>query len=171
VFLERLSIDDNKIEKLYQTNYMNVEFRKLQKNEAEKVSKLLELYIRVFGVEADISEPPTPEYLKNLLQKDNVLFFAAEVDNITIGGLTAYTLPSIYREDNEVYIYDLAVDQKYQRQGIGTSLMKYFLAEMKKQGVKYVYVQADKVDDHAIAFYKKLGGVEEDVFHYDFRLF
>jgi aminoglycoside 3-N-acetyltransferase I len=87
-----------------------------------------------------------------------------------IGGLTAYILASIHREDNEVYIYDLAIQQKYQRQGVGTALMTFFFDEMKVKNVKYIYVQADKVDEHAVNFYKKLGGNQEDVYHFDFEI-
>ena len=149
---------------------MQIINRKLVKDEVKKASELFDLYVAVFAQDSQSFIAPNILYLEQLLQKENILLYVAEYEGKVVGGLTAYVLPSIHREDNEIYIYDLAVASQHQRQGIGSNLVKYLFEDLKKQNVKYVYVQADKVDDEAIAFYKKLGGKQEDVYHFDFEL-
>ena len=41
----------------------------------------------------------------------------AKYEEDIIGGLTAHQLASTYFEANEVYVYDLAVHQEFQRMG------------------------------------------------------
>lgn len=75
-----------------------------------------------------------------------------------MGGLTAYKLQQYYSSQLLVYIFDLAISTKSQRQGIGQSIIREFNLLCKNLGTEEVFVQADLVDDHAIDFYKKTGG-------------
>jgi aminoglycoside 3-N-acetyltransferase I len=70
------------------------------------------------------------------------------------------------RERRELYIYDLAVDERHRRRGIATALIKYLRIIAAQRGVWVIYVQADHGDIPAIALYDKLGA-REDVFHFD----
>src|SRR5690606_64692 len=107
-------------------------------------------------------------HLQGLLEQDRTIFYVALQENRVIGGLTAHVLPSVYFSSAEVYVYDLAVDQAYQRQGIGSLLMRELQAHCRDLGYREVFVQADAVDEHALNFYEKIGGIREDVFHFDF---
>ena len=87
-------------------------------------------------------------------------------ENHQTGFLVAYELEKFERERRELYIYDLAVDERYHRYGIATALIENLRTIAAKRGVWVIYVQADHGDIPAIALYDKLG-VREDVFHFD----
>jgi ribosomal protein S18 acetylase RimI-like enzyme len=79
-------------------------------------------------------------------------------------------MPSVYYPASEVYIYDLAVESAWQRKGIGRNLIAALKDYCKGLGCKYIFVQADLVDQHAIDFYRSTGGKQEDVVHFDYEL-
>jgi len=51
-------------------------------------------------------------------------------------------------------LYDLAVVQEFRNQNIGKLLMKEAEKRLKKQGAKYIFLNAS---DEAVKFYKKIG--------------
>ncbi len=91
------------------------------------------------------------------------------IDNIVIGGLAAYELKKFEQKRTEVYIYDLAVANKYRRKGIATALIEKLKYIAKSRGAWVVFVQADYVDEPAVRLYTKLG-VREEVLHFDIPL-
>jgi len=109
---------------------------------------------------------PDDEYLGQLLANENFLAVAAFQDDVVIGGLTGYTLPKFEQARSEFYIYDLAVDQRYRRQGVATALIEFLKEIAVERGIYSIFVQAEREDEAAIALYSKLG-VREDVIHFD----
>lgn len=114
--------------------------------------------------------PNDMNYLTAILQKDNTVFVAAYLNHELVGGLTAHVLPSIYGKFSELYIYDMAVSRAHQRHGIGSQMLEFVKSYCRENGIIDLFVQADTVDTGARNFYKKNGGVEEDVRHYDFKI-
>ena len=104
-------------------------------------------------------------YLTKLLTKDDVFVIAAVVEEKIVGGLVAYELQKIEQQRSEIYIYDLAVDVAYRKQGIATALIEALQPLARACGAWAIYVQADYGDEPAIALYTKLG-VREDVVHF-----
>jgi len=143
-----------------------IEYLQLSINNMEELVKLIKLYENVFEMKP--FQYPSHDYLKKILKNENTIFVVAKYEEEIIAGLTAHQLASTYFEANEVYVYDLAVHQNFQRKGIGTRLIE----ELKKiscgNGDKVIFLQADIKDEYAIDFYKKIGGVPEDVIHFSF---
>lgn len=115
------------------------------------------------------AEPPDGAYVQGLLAKEHIFVIVALSGGDVVGGLVAYELDKFESVRREVYIYDLAVDAAYRRQGIATALIGYLREIAAQRGVWVVYVQADYGDEPAIALYEKLG-VREDVMHFDIQV-
>lgn len=112
------------------------------------------------------AQPPTDDYLELLLDREHVIILIASINGEVVGGLVAYELEKFEQARREVYIYDLAVAEPHQRQGIATTLIERLRDIAAKRGVWVIYVQADYTDPPAVALYEKLG-VREDVMHFD----
>ncbi|GAB0157883.1 hypothetical protein CHRYSEOSP005_31730 [Chryseobacterium sp. Alg-005] len=141
---------------------------RLNPDNPEKLRLLEKLYVEVFEVEN--SQNPGLEYFKTLLKNDNFIYLIAENENEIIGGLTAYLMPSLHGH-LEVYVYDLAVKNNFQRRGVGTLLMQNIFETSKSMGATEVFLQADNIDEHALCFYRKLKGVpEEDITNFSYKL-
>jgi aminoglycoside 3-N-acetyltransferase I len=109
---------------------------------------------------------PTSTYLGSLLGSDTFIALAALKGEEVVGGIAAYVLPKFEQERSEIYIYDLAVDAGHRREGIATALIMELKRIAAARGAYVIYVQADLVDDPAIALYTKMGR-REDVLHFD----
>ena len=101
-----------------------------------------------------------------MLSSDYFIALAALKNGAVVGGLTAYELQKFEQERSEIYIYDLAVAAAHRREGIATALIQKLKKIAVARAAYVIFVQADLVDDPAIALYTKLG-VREDVLHFD----
>jgi ribosomal protein S18 acetylase RimI-like enzyme len=130
---------------------------------------MLEMFGRAFNdLPTFTASQPTAAYLRDLLANRAFIAVAAEQDGCVVGGFAAYVLPKFEQERSEIYIYDLAVDEAHRRRGIATALITTLKRIAVERGAYVIYVQADLVDDAAIALYTKLG-VREDVLHFDIQ--
>lgn len=144
--------------------------RRLTRNDVPLMRALNALFGDAFGEpETYGAEPPTNEYLGALLGNEHVVVLVALVRETVVGGLVAYELDKFERARREIYIYDLAVDERHRRRGIATALIERLREIAAERGAWVVYVQADHGDEPAIALYEKLGRREE-VLHFDIEV-
>ena len=145
---------------------MEIEYKKLETGDLICLTELVKVYEKVFEMEN--FSLPDARYLQSLLEKENVIFYAAIIDKKVVGGLTAHVLPSTYFPSSEVYIYDLAVETEFQRKGIGRQLINSLKEYCAGLRLKEIFVQADLEDRHALDFYRATGGIAESVVHFSY---
>ena len=124
------------------------------------------LFAEVFGEEGYRGPPAGPDHLGKLLADDKFIALTAQVDENMAGALAAYELVKFEAERSEIYIYDLAVLDRYRRQGVATALIEEVKAIARAKGAWVIFVQADPPDEPAVALYDKLG-TREEVLHFD----
>src|SRR5690606_41728541 len=131
----------------------DLHIKKLSVNDVSCFENLIILFEEVFEMKK--FSIPKSEYLRELLAKENFHVFVALKEGSVIGGLTAFTLNQYYSEKPLAYIFDLAVANQWQRQGIGNALLMQTKSYFQQNGYSEVFVQADRVDDDAVDFYRK----------------
>lgn len=126
----------------------------------------------LFTMMAAVFDEPGSElsdgYLERLLASDAFWALAASLDGQIIGGLTAHTLPMTRCEASEIFIYDLAVHEQHQRQGVGRKLVEELRSAAAQMGISELFVPADDEDQHALDFYRALGGAGDPVTIFSF---
>lgn len=128
---------------------------------------MLDMFGRAFeDASSYLSAQPDDAYLTRLLGRDHVIAIAAMHEGEVVGGLVAYVLDKFEQARSEIYIYDLAVDEAFRRQGVATDLIRHLQDVAAVRGAWVIFVQADYGDDPAVALYEKLG-TREDVMHFD----
>ena len=146
-----------------------MEIKILDNSEVSIFTDLIHVFAEAFEMQG--FQIPNQKHLLKTLKNENFKVLVAIVDGQVMGGITLYILPPYYRNKSQAYIYDLAVLPISQRKGIGTKLVEAVLRYGRKNGFEEVFVQADKVDDHALAFYRSIPGVhEEDVIHFSYQM-
>ncbi|MDO3427361.1 GNAT family N-acetyltransferase [Chryseobacterium sp. APV1] len=148
---------------------MKLELQILQSHNLDELKELILLFEDVF--EMKNFKLPDETHLRKLLAKENFFAVVAKTNDKIIGGLTIYVLDQYYSHKPLAYIYDLAVLTNYQRKGVGKSLIAFTNNFCKQKGFEEVFVQADKVDDYAIDFYRTTKPTnEEQVVHFYYTL-
>jgi aminoglycoside 3-N-acetyltransferase I len=116
--------------------------------------------------ESYLGHEPTDAYLTAQLAKPHVIAIVGLFDDTVAGGLVAYQLDKLEQERREIYIYDLAVDERWRRRGVATGVIAALQREAARRDAYVIYVQADLDDAPAIALYETLG-VGEVARHFD----
>jgi aminoglycoside 3-N-acetyltransferase I len=148
---------------------MNYTYKQLCAEDVQTLKQLLKVFGEAFGdINAYQSAVPRDAYLRSLLAKRDFIALVSVASDEVVGGLAAYVLEKFEQERQEIYIYDLAVQGQHRRKGIATKLINELRGIARERDAYVIYVQADKVDDAAIALYESLG-TKEDVFHFDIQ--
>lgn len=149
---------------------MDSVIKKLNGSDIDQFTELVTLFAEVF--EMQNFNLPDPAQLQQTISNEHFISFVAiNEEKKIIGGLTAYILLPYYSSRPLVYLYDLAVAVRYQRKGIGKRLINALNDFAREKGMEEVFVQADRVDDYALDFYRKTSPTnEEDVVHFYYTL-
>jgi GNAT superfamily N-acetyltransferase len=99
-----------------------------------------------------------------ILDEPGVHAFAALVDGELAGFAYCHVLPRLDGTEN-VFLYELAVDERFRRRGVGRSLLEETL---RLAGRRRLFVLADEDDGPGRALYDAAGGVPHTQLLYRF---
>jgi aminoglycoside 3-N-acetyltransferase I len=102
-------------------------------------------------------------YIERLMTRPDFWVFSASIGDEVIGGLTAHTLPMTRNESDEVFLYDIAILQRFRRLGAGRMLIESLRRAARDVGITVVFVPVDEADEEATEFYRSLQGAESPV--------
>jgi len=134
---------------------MSITIRRLGAGDRDDARRMFATMAQVFG---EVSETLADAYVDGLLARADFWAIAAYQGGDVVGGITAHTLPMTRRAASEVFIYDLAVRADMQRRGIGRTLVESLRREAIACGIHVMFVAADAEDEHALDFYRAIGG-------------
>ncbi|POH75348.1 GNAT family N-acetyltransferase [Arthrobacter glacialis] len=132
----------------------DLEVKRLARGDEAVAAVLFAMMAAVFD---EGSAPLSEEYVRKLLGTDSFWAMAAFDGADVVGGLTAHTLPMTRSPSSEVFIYDLAVREDHQRQGVATRLVDELRTGAARIGIYDVFVPADNEDAGALEFYRAQG--------------
>lgn len=98
-----------------------------------------------------------------LLSDDRTVFVAAFDGETPVGFAFGYVLPRRHGRPSIFFVYEIDVDKRYRRQGIGRRLMEEVLFGRDEA---FVLTEAD--NEAAMALYASLGGTRVDSVMWDF---
>ena len=147
---------------------MHISIRVLAQSDIEAFLELIHLFEDVFEMQ-DFTAPDI-DHLQEILAKPGFNVIGAFDGELLVGGLTVYTLDQYYSARPLAYLFDLAVATRYQRQGVGRKLMAFTTAYFREHGYDELFVQADRVDAHALEFYRGTNPTQVDeVIHFTYE--
>jgi aminoglycoside 3-N-acetyltransferase I len=144
--------------------------QRLEPDDLSLMRRLNAMFGEAFDeIETYTADPPSDDYLRQLLGSDSFIALIATKGSEVVGGIGAYELHKFEQQRSEIHIYDLAVAEGHRQEGIATALIRELGKIAADRGAYVMFVQADLGDDPAIALYTKLGS-REDVLHFDIAI-
>ena len=98
-----------------------------------------------------------------LLADERTTFVAAFDGETLVGFAFGYLLPRRHGRPSIFFVYEIDVDERYRRQGVGRRLMEELLF-----GQEEAFVLTDADNGAAMALYASLGGTRVDSVMWDF---
>ena len=126
-----------------------IELRRLRPGDEEVVRALA---TRVAGVE--------------LLRDERTVFVCAFAEGEPVGFAFGYVLPRRHGPPASLFVYELEVDERHRRRGLGTTLMRRLGEEA---GASEGFVLTEPDNEAANALYRSLGGSASEVVQWDFH--
>lgn len=111
---------------------------------------------RVLGASDLFDHPPTLEWTTEFLRRDGNHLLLAEDDDRATGFVSGI---EVLHPDKgpEMLLYELGVDARYRRRGIGRSLVIALAELARDRGCRGMWVPVEHGDDVAIATYRSAG--------------
>jgi len=101
-------------------------------------------------------------YQQFLANPKNYLFVAFENEK-PVGLALAYELERVDRNRNMLFFYEIGVDAKYRRKGIGTALIAELKKVCRKKKLLEMFVITNASNLPAMKLYQSTGGKREDL--------
>src|SRR5262245_40812771 len=114
-----------------------MEIRRLQPNEHDLLASAIQ---RLVPEEDRRNNINRSAHLQTALARDDCYFIVCLADSTPVGYLSAYCFPNVENADLYVYLFDIIVDERYQRAGIGSRLIEELKRECLADGVARIWV-------------------------------
>lgn len=98
------------------------------------------------------SRPWSENSFKSALENQYSKFFVAKKSDVLVGFSGMYTAAK-----SEGYIYNIAVNPIFRKQGIGTALTLKLLEHSKKNHLEFLSLEVRESNNSAISIYEKCG--------------
>ncbi|MFV0440683.1 MAG: tRNA (adenosine(37)-N6)-threonylcarbamoyltransferase complex dimerization subunit type 1 TsaB [Lachnospirales bacterium] len=164
-YFQRVSSMSELIEKSQPVRYDEVELFYLKQTEAERVYNLKNVKIVEFDIKyldeileiekKSFAQPWTRGMFEDEAKNSMANFFIALIDEKVVGYISSRYII------NEGHITNVAICDKYRRQGIGKKLITYLVDYYKEQICIGLTLEVNKNNEGAIKTYESLGFVLE----------
>jgi aminoglycoside 3-N-acetyltransferase I len=135
---------------------MNIVIERLGTGDRSEARRLFSMLAEAFDEKRDLL---SDAYVDQLLCRQDFWALAAFSGDDVVGGITAHTLPMTRQESSEMFVFDIAVRSDHRNKGIGRRLLDTLSKQATQSGIRELFLAADNADEHALDFYRRLGGL------------
>jgi aminoglycoside 3-N-acetyltransferase I len=135
---------------------MNIVIERLGTGDRSEARRLFSMLAEAFDEKRDLL---SDAYVDQLLCRQDFWALAAFSGDDVVGGITAHTLPMTRQESPEMFVFDIAVRSDHRNKGIGRRLLDTLSKQATQSGIRELFLAADNADEHALDFYRRLGGL------------
>ena len=115
-----------------------MEIRRLQGSDYALLASAIQTLIP--EDERDGGRVASDAHLKYALANTACYFILCLIDSTPAGYLSAFRFPAIDSDCFQVYLYDIIVDEKHRRKGIGSRMIEELKRDCKKDGADHIWV-------------------------------
>ena len=130
---------------------------------ADDIPAMTQLLQQLFAIEKDFTPDPERqvEGLRLLLEdRKSAILFVAEAEGRVVGMCSLLLVTSTAEGGRVGWVEDVVIEPDWRGKGIGRLLMTELEAEAQRRKLSRLQLLADRTNEMAIAFYKRMGWAE-----------
>jgi ribosomal protein S18 acetylase RimI-like enzyme len=93
-----------------------------------------------------------------LLEDERTIFLAAFEDGVPIGFVLAHHLPRRHDPPAKLLVYEVDVDERHRRRGVGNALLAELARIARERGIRHGWVLTDDDNEAGMGLYRSAGG-------------
>ena len=149
---------------------MKYKIIKARKTNIKQVGKLFNQYRQFYKYKSNINKS-TKYISERINNKESIIFIAITNKDQPAGFVQLYETFGSLHLGKIIILYDLYVEKKYRKFGIGKELMKKSKQYAKSIGAKSIELSTAKTNYNAQSLYEKIGYIRDNKFYtYSFDL-
>lgn len=162
--IEAISLINDSLQKLVVENSYYIRLNRIEDQEGMakiKVDCWQDTYKNIIDqsyLDSLNYEIQTNKYIDSFDEYKNMVLVAEDVNDHKIIGYSCFSTDANEYADAE--LISLYIDKNYSRRGVGTSLLRETIKELKKYNKKTMMLWCIKENKNAIKFYEKMGGIK-----------
>ncbi len=106
--------------------------------------------------------PLTHAQAAGLVADERTVYLVAFDNEQPVGYVFAHQLPCRDGDPSQLFVYDLEVSESHRRREIATALTRELERISREHGIQTGFVLTNASNDHAMSFYRSLGGVRSN---------
>ncbi len=137
-----------------------IDIRRLQSGDEDIASRTVECQKPVVERNGNLA---SSSHMRSLLKASGNYFIGAYDEKRPVGFLIAHLFPRIDRDEYQVYLYEIGVDERYRRRGIGSRMIELLKQLCREENVviKEIWVGTEHGNTSAQELYKSTGAQME----------
>ncbi len=134
-----------------------MEIRRLQESDYLLLASAIRLLVPLVSDEPVDNQIIDEPYLKQVLGDKNCYYILCLDDSTPVGYLSAFRFPAVETADFQVYLYDIAVDEQFRQQGLGSRMIEELKRHCGENKVDYIWVGTSLDNEAAQRTFVKTG--------------
>jgi ribosomal protein S18 acetylase RimI-like enzyme len=115
----------------------------------------------VLKARALFDEDPDPSAVRAYLADDRNTFLLALEGQVPIGFLRSTELGQLKSKRRQMFLYEIAVEEKHRGRGVGKALIRALLHDCRQREIEEVFVFTDPANEPAVKLYRSTGAITE----------
>ena len=117
-----------------------MEIRRLQQSDHLVLASAIRLLVPLVSDEPIDNQIIDESYLKQVLGDKSCYYILCLDDSTPVGYLSAFRFPAVETADFQVYLYDIAVVERFRQRGLGPQMIEELKRHCREDEVSYIWV-------------------------------
>ncbi|MEP6705831.1 MAG: GNAT family N-acetyltransferase [Acidobacteriota bacterium] len=134
-----------------------MEIRRLQQSDYIPLASAIRILVPLVPDEPISGQVINEAFLKQALSDKNCYYILCLDNSTPVGYLSAFRFPAVETADFQIYLYDIAVEERFRRQGLGSRMIEELKRHCGEDKVDFMWVGISLDNESAQKTFEKTG--------------
>ncbi len=134
-----------------------MEIRRLQVSDYLLLASAIQILVPLVSDEPINNQTIDNSFLKQALSDKNCYYILCLDNSTPVGYLSAFRFPAVETADFQIYLYDIAVDERFRQCGLGSRMIEELKRHCREDKVDFIWVGTSLDNEAAQKTFEKTG--------------